>query len=128
VNRLHQIYFLRRRDGLIKIGTSSNFAARLAALTKSHGALEVVRVINGDAQRERMLHSEFKRHHEYGEWFRDADGELTAAIQSLPEGAAAEVAATKAAGDWIAGEAAFMEGVRAVVEATVATHRLRTGL
>lgn len=125
--RHHQIYFLQRADGLIKIGTSITFAARLAQLTASHGMLGVVRVINGDQRRERELHRKFKRFHEYGEWFRDERGALTAAIMELPEGSAVAVAASDTKAAWMAGEEALMERVRNIVDDMISTRRQRYG-
>lgn len=126
MSQIHQIYFLQRADGLIKIGTSRDFPSRLAQLTASHGMLGVVRLINGDARRERSLHRKFKAFHEYGEWFRDERGALTALISALPEGD--ELTTERSDKEWMAGEAALMAEVREKVEDLVATRMQRAGL
>lgn len=82
-----QIYFIQRADGLIKIGYSSNFDNRLAQLKKSHEGLVVLKVINGDRQKERETHYQFEAAHEYGEWFRPEQWVLDA-IASITDGAA----------------------------------------
>lgn len=123
---LHQIYFLQRADGLIKIGTSHNFPVRLAHLTKSHGMLGVLRLVHGGAKRERQLHTKFKRFHEYGEWFRDERGALTTLIMALPLGE--PLPASSADAEWAAGEAAMMVDVRATIESMLQDRCARTGL
>lgn len=126
MSRLHQVYFLQRADGLIKIGTSHDFPSRLSQLTASHGMLGIIRVINGDRKLERQLHVKFKRFHEYGEWFRDQRGELSALIAALPEGDQQPFAHTD--GEWSGGEAAFMVQVRQKIADLLVTRMQRTGL
>lgn len=129
MSRQHQIYFLQRADGLIKIGTSTDFRARLAQLTKQHGMLGIVRVINGDQKLERSLHNKFKRFHAYGEWFRPGrEGELIAAIGALPDGDEVAVLKSEAAADWEAGERALIDQLRAKVDALIQVRSQRTGL
>jgi len=115
----HQIYFLRRRDGLIKVGTTTDLQQRIEALTKAHGPLEVVRVINGDVHRERQLHQQFRSYRQFGEWFSDPAGVVTAAACLIDEGTAIEVASSDAKAAWLAGEAEFMDAFRAKVDALI---------
>ena len=85
MDRKHQIYFIQREDGLIKIGQSSDLETRLAQLRKSHGEIAVLKVINGDGRRERAVHYQFQQYNEYGEWFRP-DPELVEAIAAIHDG------------------------------------------
>lgn len=105
MSKVHSVYFLQRHDGLIKIGTTTDLQQRVAAITKSHGMLTVIRVINGDAKVERKLHHKFSSLHSFGEWFRGTP-ELIAAIAELPDGDAAPVAPRREA--WAAAEARLM--------------------
>lgn len=117
--KAHQIYFLRRRDGLIKIGTTTDLTTRIEALAAAHGPLDVVRVINGDLLRERQLHQQFRAYRQFGEWFADPEHALIRAIALLPEGTAVEVAKTDADAAWIEGEAELMTRFVAKVEALI---------
>jgi hypothetical protein len=119
MSKVHQVYFLRRADGLIKIGTTKTLETRLAALSKSHGPLEIVRLINGDRAVEQSLHRKFRAFHEFGEWFRDDGGELTIHIGQLPDGDTLSADGDTAAKAWAAGEAAFMDAVRTKVAALI---------
>lgn len=62
--KMGKVYFLRRADGLIKVGFTTNLKVRLAALTRSHGPLQIIRVINGDLQREHQVHAQLAKSHE----------------------------------------------------------------
>jgi hypothetical protein len=125
---IHQIYFLQRADGLIKVGTTTNLKARLASLATSHGVLTLIRTINGGRLRERSLHQKFKHFHEYGEWFRPEGGALAALIVALDEGEILPVDQSEADGAWAEGEAALMDAVRDKVEAMTKARMDRTGL
>jgi hypothetical protein len=116
MTRIHQVYFLRRHDNLIKIGTTTDFPTRLAALTSSHGLLDVLRLINGGRKRELELHHQFKRFHEYGEWFRSERGALGALIDQLEVGAEIQVGQTEAKTAWDIGEADLMATVRRKID------------
>lgn len=122
---MSQVYFLRRADGLIKIGFSNTFATRLATLTKSHGPLEVLRLINGDRRRERSVQSRLKRHHEYGEWFRDSE-ELRQAIADLPEGDFIEASQSDLEKDWAEGESSMAKEAADMAARLVQLRRQRT--
>lgn len=68
------IYYLRRTsDGLIKIGTSRRFAARLNALRGEHGQLQLLLAHAGSYEREDELHGQFAALRVEGEWFRPED-------------------------------------------------------
>lgn len=121
-----KIYFLRRNDGLVKVGFTTNLSSRLKSLTRSHGALEVIRVINGDRRREKRLHNELIRSNEYGEWFRDSS-DLRAFIATLPDGSASEVAKSDAEKHWLEGETKMAEEAKAIVDRLIEARRQRTG-
>jgi hypothetical protein len=123
---IHQIYFLQRADGLIKIGTTTDFAGRLSALTTSHGMLGIVRVIHGGRKREGELHHRFRHFHEYGEWFRPENGKLEALISGLEEGQEIAVGQSEARTEWEAGEAELMDSVRSKIDLMIKARMDRT--
>lgn len=98
--KVHQIYFIRRGDGLVKIGYTTSVRRRMAELQRNHGDLELIRVIHGDLRRENQIHVKCKRHNEFGEWFRDSPG-LRAIIASLPEGDAVEASTSSEKKAWL---------------------------
>lgn len=53
------IYFLRRADGAIKIGTTEKYYTRLSDLIKRHGDLELLGVMEGDREKEQEVHRRF---------------------------------------------------------------------
>jgi hypothetical protein len=66
----NKIYFAARSDGLIKIGTSSDPARRVQALSTGAGeSLALVAVVDGGRARERALHERFADTRVHGEWF-----------------------------------------------------------
>jgi hypothetical protein len=64
------VYYLRRADGAVKIGTSINLANRLIALQREHGQLEILLTHCGDHPRETEMHKRFADLCIGGEWFR----------------------------------------------------------
>jgi hypothetical protein len=66
------VYVVEAKDlDMAKIGTTTNFEDRLAALrTTCPAELQVVRVFDGDVELERRLHKCFAPHRVRGEWFR----------------------------------------------------------
>lgn len=79
------VYFiLCESAGLIKIGTTTNLKHRFATLqSMSPAPLRFIKIIRGDAHRERLLHQRFASARAHGEWFRATD-ELLAFAESLP--------------------------------------------
>jgi T5orf172 domain len=69
--RMSVVYYVRRQDGLIKIGTSSRLRARLSALRKEHGELELLLTHAGAHDKEHELHRRFAKLRVEGEWFRN---------------------------------------------------------
>lgn len=68
--------------GLMKIGRAINVEERVKALQTGAGAiLSTIAVIKGDVERE--LHHRFAHARRNGEWFEDADGEITAFAASV---------------------------------------------
>lgn len=64
-------YLLRESDGLIKIGTSSVFRARLSALRGEHGRLRILATHRGDRICESGMHRRFRELRVGGgEWFQ----------------------------------------------------------
>ena len=124
--RSGRIYFLLRQDGMLKIGYSATFKTRLRALERSHGPLEVVRLIYGDKRRERAIHSQCARHHEYGEWFRDSE-KLRIIIASLDEGTAVDVAGDPTAKAWLIGEAEMADEAADIVSRLIQLRVQRSG-
>lgn len=95
----HKVYVLRRADGLVKIGTTTDMKSRLRALSKAHGPLEVVRLLEGDKRRERQLHHQYRQHRQFGEWFL-LTREMLAELAALPDGDVLSVTATEARVAW----------------------------
>lgn len=72
------VYFIKRKDGLIKIGCSSDFKTRLRNLKTQHGELEVlftIETLNMYAT-EFCFHDIFKKERKDGEWFELEDFQL----------------------------------------------------
>jgi hypothetical protein len=76
------VYYLRREDGLIKIGFSARFRNRIIALTKEHGPLEVMTTHMGGHSEEAYMHRKFAALRVTGEWFR-AEPELLEHIDGI---------------------------------------------
>lgn len=121
-----QLYFLRRGDGLIKVGYTGKFKDRLAVLTRSHGPLEIIRVINGDRRREVQLHAAFAKWNEFGEWFRDS-ADLRCAIAELSEGTAVSLTETEAKRQWKEGDERYTQIAKEKVERLLLIRRQRSG-
>lgn len=75
------IYFVRRKDGVIKIGfTAANVARRKTTLEVAHGKLELLGEIDGGLDTEKSIHARFSDARiDDREWFRPTD-ELIAYI------------------------------------------------
>lgn len=74
------IYFIRRPDGSIKIGSSRNVRTRLYGLRSEHGLeLNLISVVSEDQFHEHALHRRFSNFRRDGEWFAPAE-ELLAFI------------------------------------------------
>jgi hypothetical protein len=68
------IYFIRKPDGPIKIGTTIRLSERLQQLALEYGeGLEVLGVAEGSFEVERGLHSRFRHLRLVGEWFEPGD-------------------------------------------------------
>ena len=64
------IYFIRRSDGAIKIGYSSNVVSRKSSLQAQHGTLELLGVAQGSQTEELTLHKRFAQSRiGRAEWF-----------------------------------------------------------
>lgn len=76
------IYFIKQND-YVKIGFTNRFKTRLNQLqTSSPVKLEVLAIVDGDKDDERLLHNMFKHIATNGEWFNYCD-ELKNYIDSL---------------------------------------------
>lgn len=64
------VYYLRRADGAVKIGTSTEFVRRFGNLSREHGELEILLTHCGDYPREREMHRQFADLALGGEWFQ----------------------------------------------------------
>lgn len=66
------VYFIQQdRDGPIKIGTTTCFENRFAALQGANpNPLRVLVLVYGDATHERLLHAQFAKTRIVGEWFK----------------------------------------------------------
>lgn len=127
MKRHHLIYFLARGDGLMKIGTTSDLQTRLHDLSKQHGPLRVVRVINGDQKREKAIHHDFRAFREFGEWFRNPGGDLERLVSALADGESVAVETSAARKDWIAGELRLVDDLRETISAALEVRCQYTG-
>ncbi len=84
------IYFVRRSDDLVKIGTSHDIAYRLKTLAKKFGRLDVLGTMPGDRLLEREVHAVFDAERVEGEWFRESP-DLTGLLVTLATGTVEEV-------------------------------------
>jgi hypothetical protein len=64
------VYYVRRPDGMIKIGTSRSPGSRLESIARTHGSLLLVAFHGGARAEEAAIHRIFKVLHIGGEWFR----------------------------------------------------------
>jgi hypothetical protein len=64
------VYYLRRTDGLIKIGTSTTHRARFSSLRREHGELSLLLAYAGGYKEEADAHGRFAAARVTGEWFR----------------------------------------------------------
>ena len=81
--RQRYVYFLRRPDGFIKIGSAFDVDARMRSIGNISGhQLELIGYVKGDYSAESSLHNEFSSNRAIGEWFSPSD-ELIARIETL---------------------------------------------
>ncbi len=64
------IYFLKRADGLIKIGVTTNYYHRYSQLKSEHGALILLGWQDGNIATEQDLHKRFADYRVEKEWFK----------------------------------------------------------
>jgi hypothetical protein len=65
------VYFLRREDGMIKIGVTGGYRHRLSSLQREHGPLRLLLAYAGTRREEREAHRQFARERiRRSEWFR----------------------------------------------------------
>lgn len=76
------IYYLRRADGAVKIGTSADFDRRFGTLTREHGVLEILLTHCGDHPREKEMHRQFAGLALGHEWFRGEEPLLSWIVQA----------------------------------------------
>lgn len=79
------IYFARRPDGCVKIGTSGKPRNRLYALRREHGDVAILATMAGSYGLEGRLQSYFFHLRVEGEWYRP-DGELSDLIERAKRG------------------------------------------
>lgn len=79
------VYFLRREDGLTKIGYTRHRDSRYSRLRDKHGPLEVQAEFPSDnpPALEIQMHKEFAQFRVKGEWFRLPDEEVELLVQML---------------------------------------------
>ena len=64
------VYFAKREDGLVKIGTSGNVKHRIMALSSKHKmSFDLLRKIGGGIEVERWVHEQFAPLRLFGEFF-----------------------------------------------------------
>lgn len=73
------IYFARRRDGKIKIGSSAKPNERLKTLRSEYGEVDIVAVMDGGHKQESLLHKHFAKMNtglDGREWFHPSESIL----------------------------------------------------
>lgn len=71
---MSHVYFLQRDDGIIKIGTTTNYESRLVKLRNDYGNLTLLGLIEGDWQDEQRIHAQFRHlRAERFEWFHPGE-------------------------------------------------------
>lgn len=81
------IYFLQRANGDIKIGVTKRYTDRARQLSKEHGELKLLALVEGSFETEKELHREFRNFWTGdSEWFQDAPAihEFIASHDCLP--------------------------------------------
>lgn len=71
------VYYTRRADGMIKIGTTVHFKARMKALTNEHGELQILLTHPGSCKEEDAMHKRFADLAIGHEWFRPDEALLS---------------------------------------------------
>jgi hypothetical protein len=84
------VYYLERRDGCIKIGTTSSIRARRRKLAYEYGPLSLIAWEAGSYALEAKRHERFRRGRCEGEWFFPEAG-LMRHIKNLRANNAAEL-------------------------------------
>lgn len=75
------VYFVKCRDGLVKIGLSRRVRGRLGQIGKNvNGPLCLLSVVRGSHCVEKAFHKFFKAEHVINEWFRISDAQITDAV------------------------------------------------
>lgn len=64
-----RVYYLRRRDGSIKIGTTRRPHERYREVARDQGPVRVLATHVGDVDAEHRMHARFADHRLDGEWF-----------------------------------------------------------
>lgn len=64
------VYYIRRPDGMIKIGTSRAAGSRLDSIARKHGKLVLMAFHTGARAEEAAIHRKFKALHIGAEWHR----------------------------------------------------------
>lgn len=70
------IYFARRPNGIIKIGSTLNIQTRIKWLNVQYGEVEIIGVMDGGNKQEKILHKHFAKLNAGGdgiEWFHPGD-------------------------------------------------------
>lgn len=67
-----RVYFVRRSDGLIKIGVARDVFARMSAIQKVEGPLSLIGSMPGSYAVEQALHQLLEVDRVQGEWFRSS--------------------------------------------------------
>lgn len=83
-NSADLVYFARRADGAIKIGTTRHLPTRLKSLRRRFGEVDVIATYPGDSRSEASLHRELAAHRLDGEWFSPVADVVSASQRGDP--------------------------------------------
>lgn len=119
------LYFVQRVDGLVKVGISKNVPNRLRTLARSHGPLSVLKVAPGGKVEEAKLHSELRRHHQFGEWFTPHPEVLAAVANFVCDEPAVSIPHAKRDADPM--EAECVERAAKYINSIIRSHVMQFG-
>jgi hypothetical protein len=76
------VYYVQRKDGAVKVGTSRSAGQRFEQIEKQHGELRFLAYEDGDRKRETFMHDLFADTRLDGEWFEPST-ELVSYIKMI---------------------------------------------
>lgn len=83
------LYALRRADGLVKIGYTTDVRHRVSAHAREHGKLKILAVVGGTWEEEGQIHVRLRPHRAHAhEWYHPVPEVMAVVKELLARGAA----------------------------------------